>query len=212
MVFDFDYTLADSSEGVVECANFALGGLGLSSATSEAICQTIGLSLSDTFVKLVGREDVAQSKEFARLFVKRADEVMAALTVLYASVPRTVQRLRKNGLKLGIVSTKYRHRIEGILRRENLLEAFGAIIGGEDVARHKPDPAGLQRAGERLNSVPAQMLYVGDSVVDAETARRGGVAFAAVLSGVTSREVFCRYPVARIANDLTELADWLVNG
>jgi phosphoglycolate phosphatase len=120
--------------------------------------------------------------------------------------------LRQNGLKLGIVSTKYRYRIEGILRRENLLEAFDVVIGGEDVAQHKPDPAGLQRAGELLNSAPAQMLYVGDSVVDAEAARRGGVAFAAVLSGVTSKEDFCRYPVAKVANDLTALADWLMNG
>ena len=78
------------------------------------------------------------------------------------------------------------------------------------MAQHKPDPAGLWRAAERLSVVPAQILYVGDSVVDAETARRGGVAFAAVLTGVTSRESFGGYPVEHIATGLCDLADWLV--
>ncbi len=212
IAFDFDYTLADSSAGTVECVNFALNGLGLSHASPEAICQTIGLSLADTFVRLAGPGDSAQSEEFTRLFIKRADEVMAALTVLYPTMPLAVKQLKQNGLKLGIVSNKYRYRIEGILKRENLLEIFDVIVGREDVTRHKPDPAGLQMVRERLNGLPAQTLYVGDSVVDAETAQQDGVPFVAVLSGVTSREDFCHYSVTKIVEDLTRLADWLLEG
>ena len=53
------------------------------------------------------------------------------------------------------------------------------IVGGEDVEREKPDPAGLSAAVERLDVAPAALLYVGDSPTDAETARRAGVRFAA---------------------------------
>ena len=101
VIFDFDYTLADSSKGVVECINYALTNLGLPAASPEAIYTTIGLSLADTLARLTGQRLATQSREFAGLFTRHADEVMTASTVLYDSVPPAIQRLKKRGLKLG---------------------------------------------------------------------------------------------------------------
>jgi phosphoglycolate phosphatase len=205
VVFDFDYTLADSSRGVIECIDFALAELGFPAASAEAAKQTIGLSLVDGFRMLVGSQHMTKADEFARLFVQRADQVMADRTVLFESVPATIAVLKDRGFALGIVSTKFRYRIEAILERESLRDAFGVIVGGEDVAVHKPDPTGLLTAIERLSDVPQSTLYVGDSVTDAETAERAGVPFVAVLSGVTPREAFLDYPACRILKSLTEL-------
>ena len=44
VIFDFDYTLADSSQGAIECINFAFDQMGLDRVTDEAACRTIGLS------------------------------------------------------------------------------------------------------------------------------------------------------------------------
>jgi phosphoglycolate phosphatase len=205
VVFDFDYTLVDSSQGVIECIDFALETLGMPAVSAEAANQTIGLSLVDGFRMLVGPRPAAQADEFARLFVKRADEAMADLTVLFESVPVTIAALRARGFPLGIVSTKFRYRIEAILEREGLRDAFGVIVGGEDVAEHKPDPAGLFTAIERLGGTSESALYVGDSVTDAETARRAGVPFVAVLSGVTPREAFLDYHTYGILRNLSGL-------
>lgn len=207
IVFDFDYTLADSSRGGVECIDFALAEMGLPAASAEAAKQTIGLSLTEAFRELAGSQHIARADEFARLFVKRADEVMADLTVLFDAVPATIAALKVRDFSLGIVSTKFRYRIEAILEREGLRDAFGVIVGGEDVAEHKPDPTGLLTAIERLGGVPESALYVGDSVTDAETAKRAGVPFVAVLSGVTPREAFLSYPTYGILGSLSELAD-----
>ena len=209
VIFDFDYTLADSSRGVVECITFALDSLGLPTVSAEKACQTIGLSLGDTFVHLAGESAVAQSDEFARSFVERADEVMADLTILFESVPETIAVLKERGLSLGIVSTKFRYRIESILRREGVLDAFDAIIGGEDVPNHKPSPEGLRLAMERLGRSSLDCLYVGDSVVDAETAERARVPFVAILSGVTPREAFDAYDVCRVLGCVCDLPGWL---
>jgi len=213
VIFDFDYTLADSSKGVIECINFAFDELGLPTVSAEMACQTIGLSLSDTFLKLAGQQHIAKPvlersegcDEFVRLFIKRADEVVADLTVLFDSVPRTVELLKRHGVTLGIVSTKFRYRIETILRRENLLYPFEVIVGGEDVSEHKPDPEGLLTATERLGSVPSNCLYVGDSVTDAETAKRAAVPFVAVLSGVTPKDAFRNYDFYGILESLSEI-------
>lgn len=210
IIFDFDYTLADSSRGIAECINFALAELNLPQVPDEAAHRTIGLHLDDAFVQLAGDRHAAHRDEFRRHFARRADEVMNDRTVLFETVPGTVQRLKAQGKKLAIVSTKYRYRIADFLQRENLLESFDVIIGGEDVARHKPDPEGLHQAAERLNSHVHGALYVGDSVVDAEAARRAGIPFIAVLSGVTRREEFDGYPAAAVVDNLGQLHDWLV--
>ncbi len=207
MIFDFDYTLADSSRGVLECINYALEGLGLPKVAAEDAQGTIGLSLPNILVTLVGREQEGRAGEFARLFVEKANEVMTDQTEIFEGVPEVIRRLKAEGVTLGIVSTKFRRRIEEILGREDLREPFDVIVGGEDVSRHKPDPEGLLAAIERLGGSPSGSLYVGDSVTDAETARRAGVPFAAILNGVTPREAFKDYPAYRILDNLGDLID-----
>ncbi len=207
VIFDFDYTLADSSRGVLECINHAFKGMGLPKVVAEDAQRTIGLSLPNILVTLAGREHEGRAGEFARLFVEKANEVMTDLTFVFEEVPEVIRRLKDEGMAIGIVSTKFRRRIEEILGREDLLEPFDVIVGGEDVSRHKPDPEGLLAAIERLGGSPSGALYVGDSVTDAETARRAGVPFAAVLNGVTPREAFKDYPTYRILDNLGELID-----
>ncbi|MBN1993245.1 MAG: HAD-IA family hydrolase [Anaerolineae bacterium] len=205
ILFDFDYTLADSSQGVVECINFALTNLGLPEVSEERACRTIGLSLPDTFQILTGQNDVAQSNTFVRLFLQQADEVMADLTALFSTVPPTVTALKKRGLKLSIVSTKFRRRIKTVLAREGLADSFDVIIGGEDVANHKPNPEGLQMALDKLGCAPADSLYVGDSITDAETAARAAIPFVAVLSGVTPKDAFRGYAVYEFLENVGQL-------
>ena len=210
VVFDFDYTLADSSVPVIECVNYALGRLGLPAAPPEAIRRTIGLGLPETLQALAGEDALDRAGKFYDLFVERSDEVMLDGTVLLESVPEVVRELRRS-VTLGIVSSKYRSRIEAMLWRERLLDPFGAIVGGEDVPVLKPDPTGLRQVLEMLGSPPERSLYVGDTVTDAETARRAGVPFVAVLSGVTTRSELAMYPAVAILDDITELPI-LVNG
>lgn len=209
VIFDFDYTLADSSRGIEECINFALAGMGLPAVPAHAAHRTIGLHLSQAFLRLAGEEHAGRTEEFRGLFAQRADQVMNRLTVLFDTVPPTVKRLREQGKSLGIVSTKYRSRIQELLRRENILEGFDVITGGEDVERHKPDPEGLHHALSHLQRHAGETIYVGDSVVDAEAAQRAGIPFVAVLTGVTLREEFEGFPALRLVDDLRELADWL---
>jgi phosphoglycolate phosphatase len=205
VLFDFDYTLADSSRGVADCINYALRNLGLAPVSYEAACRTIGLSLEDTLLQVAGKAHADKSARFSRLFVARADRVMAEQTVLLASVPGVVRELRGRGLTLGIVSTKYRYRIEAILARESLLAFFQVIVGGEDVSSHKPNPESLLLALARLGQQPGGALYVGDSVTDAEAAQRASLPFVAVLSGVTPREAFEGYEVWAVLESLSEL-------
>lgn len=205
VLFDFDFTLADSSQGVVRCVNYALKQLGFNEFTEKEINKTIGLTLEHTFTRLVGEQHMDNIEKFKYFFIKKADEIMADFTKLFIETPRVIEKLYINGFKLGIVSTKFRYRIESILRREKLLDFFDVIIGGEDVSSLKPNPMGLLLAVQKLSLTSSEVTYIGDSTIDAETANNADIAFIAVLSGVTPRIVFNQYKVRAFLNNISEL-------
>jgi phosphoglycolate phosphatase len=202
VVFDFDYTLADSTVGVTDCVNYALRRMDLPTARRDAVKPLIGHSLVDMFSRLAGCQLTHRFDEFKRLFTERGDEAMVRGVRLFATTRPVIDRLLGLGLTLGIVSTKFRYRIETVLRRDGLDHAFMVVIGGEDVWDPKPDPTGLRVALASLGRSSSEVLYVGDSTVDAETARRADVSFCAVLSGTTPREAFAGYPTVAIIDDL----------
>lgn len=207
VIFDFDYTLGDSTNGIVHSANYALAGLGYAEKTVDGIKRTIGLSLKETFHVLTGNDDESAAAEFARLFRLKADEVMTENTVLYGGAKEVLSEFGDRGIKTGIVTTKFHYRIDAILRKFCAEELVNVIIGGEDVAREKPDPEGLLKAIELLGTERRGVLYVGDSTVDAKTARSAGVDFAAVLTGTTSD--FSEYDNVFVGENLYRVLDFV---
>ncbi|MFX0071450.1 MAG: HAD family hydrolase [Candidatus Hermodarchaeota archaeon] len=205
ILFDFDFTLADSSKGVEQCVSYGFEMLNLPIPSTQEIHKTIGLSLKDTFVKLAGIEYKNKAEAFSQFFIQKADEVMAELTIMFSVVPNIIHLLKNHGYILGIVSTKFRYRIRTILARDDLLESFDVIVGGEDVKTHKPHPESLLLAINILNLYPSQVLYIGDSLTDAETAKRAGISFLPVLSGMASQESFKKYKSVGIIKTLSEL-------
>ncbi len=194
VLFDFDFTLADSSVGITACINYGLTQLGLPEAPRNKIMKTIGLYIPEALVALVGEEYRCRGQEFFGYFTQKADEVMADGTHIYPAAGHIIPSLVRLGYRVGIVSTKYRYRIEGMMEEAGLLDCLDVIIGGEDVTRHKPAPGGLIKAAECLDLGVEDCLYVGDSHVDADAARSAEMPFVAVLSGTTTAEVFSEYP------------------
>ena len=95
VLFDFDYTLADSSLGVIDCVGFAARETGLPSPEPERIKQTIGLSLFDTFAYLwPDHFSEKNAGEFSLLFVKRADLSMAQQTRLFPGAAAAIKSMK----------------------------------------------------------------------------------------------------------------------
>lgn len=205
LIFDFDYTLADSSRGAVICINYALQSMGEASRSYDDCCSTIGLSLPETYKALTGKSNPKEKAIFYRLFVEKADEVMASSTELYDGVADMMRRLASDGFALGILSTKFRYRIQCILDRYNLPDQFAAIVGGEDVQNSKPDPEGLYQFFSKVPVKPEHAVLIGDSLTDAETARNGGIEFVAVLTGTTSAGDFVDYSPKALLESVVEI-------
>ena len=204
-LFDFDYTLADSSKGIVICFRNVLERHRHTGISDEQIKRTIGKTLVDSFSILTGIEDEAILEEYRKEYVKEADRFMTANTRLFPETVSVLQALKEKGANIGIISTKYRYRIMELAKDtvpEGIIEL---IVGGEDVKTAKPSPEGVFLALENLGTDKDTTLYIGDSIVDAETAQAAGMDFAGVLHGATTAEELEAYPHVAIMKDLTEL-------
>ena len=200
VLFDFDYTLGESEDGIVLCANHALAAMGLPPAPRQAIRRTIGLTLEAMYERLTGR-DGDEAAAFREAFIACADRHMTRHTTLYRGVPELLETLHGQGFALGVVTTKRSHRVREVLERHGLERFVAITVGIDSVPRPKPAPDGIRLAMTRLGADPSGTLFVGDSVVDGEAAARAGVPFAAVLTGATSRAELERWrPVAVLRN------------
>ena len=204
-LFDFDYTLADSSRGIVMCYQTVLNRHGYMDVSVEMIKSTIGKTLEDSFALMTGISDYDTLMTMKREYVAVADKIMTDNTKLFPETAEVLTRLKASGAKVGIISTKYRYRIKECLDRHIPADTIDLIVGGEDVSVAKPHPEGLLFAISHLNSGKEETLYIGDSVVDAETAAAAGVDFGAILHGVTTADELTRYPHVAVMSDLREL-------
>ena len=206
-VFDFDYTLGDATEGIVQCVQHALACMDVALCSREEIRRTVGHTLPDTFALLTGCRDRDQAQTFLRLFTEKADQVMTRNTSLFPDTVPTLCALRERGARIGVVTTKYHYRIDEILARFGITDLVDCVVGLEDVRRPKPDPEGLLLALETLGTPRDKALYVGDSTVDAGTAQRAGVDFIAVATGATPPDAFLAFPNRMVAASLSAILE-----
>ncbi len=206
-LFDFDYTLADSSRGIVTCFRNVLNQHGYTDVTDEDIKRTIGKTLEESFSILTGVTNEDQLAGFKSEYRKEADTHMTINTVLFLETKSVLLALKDAGAFIGIISTKYRYRIKEMLDQHFPGSFFNIIVGGEDVQTAKPSPEGLLFAIKQLHVTKTETLYIGDSTVDAATAKAAGVDFAGVTHGVTTAEELSKYPHWKIMNSLEELLE-----
>ena len=211
LFFDFDYTLGDSTPAILAGFRYAFTQLGLPEPEDEAVRRTIGMVLEDEYTTLSGDTDPGHRARFRQLYAEKAGPLQPKLTQLFPGAQALLEALHRAGVPVGVVSTKNTPILRAILEAQGVLPLLASVTGGDMVSRPKPDPEGLLAAIRVQVLEPGQALYCGDTLIDAETARRGGVPFCAVLNGTTGEAEFraSGLPFVHIAPDLGELKGWL---
>ena len=207
--FDFDYTLGDSTDSIVAGFQYGFTRLGWPAPDRETVRGTVGYLLEDAYTLLTGDASPEHRAAFRPLFLEAAQERQRRETKLFPGARELLWALKDQGVKLGIVSTKRSDTLEIILERHGVLDSLELVIGSDRVTRHKPDPEGLNAAMAALGVSREELLFCGDTVIDAQAAQNAGADFAAVLNGTTRAPAFAPYPCVHISPDLEDLRDWL---
>jgi phosphoglycolate phosphatase len=177
VVFDLDGTLIDSRRDLADATNALVAELGGQTLSVEAVTAMVG----EGAPLLVRRALTAagldpQTPGALERFLAHYDERLTVHTRPYEGLVDALSALRSEGCALAVLTNKPGRPSREILERLELARFFSQVIGGDTGAGRKPDPSGLLSLARRAQAAPSATVMVGDSPIDAETARRAGAA------------------------------------
>jgi phosphoglycolate phosphatase len=180
LVFDLDGTLVDSRQDITTAINRMRAGYGLPPLSLEQVVAMVGEGARVLIERAVGRElPAAEIEPALRRYLDYYDEVLLATTRPYPGVPELLAALAAV-YPVALLSNKGERPSRQILEGLDLAPYFRLVLGGDSLPSRKPDPAGLHLAAERLGVPVADLLLIGDTRIDAQTARAAGSLFALV--------------------------------
>lgn len=172
VVCDLDGTLLDSYGAITASVNHVRTLHGLPPLAESEVRRHVGRGVQHLLTHTVPGTDLERD---AARYQEHHPSVLASGTRLLPGVAATLPLLRRRGLRLAVCSNKPRPFTEELLGLFGLRDTFAVVIGPQDAARLKPAPDMLLAALTRLGVQPQEALYVGDMVVDVQTARAAGV-------------------------------------
>lgn len=184
IAFDLDGTLIDSAPDIHATANKVFLAKGLQPFPFATVRGFIGNGVPVLVSRLLQSQHLEATgtlhAELVDAFIKIYEEAFD-LTTLYPGVRSALDQLSAQGHRLGICTNKPEGPARAALRHFGLDRHFTSLIGGDSLPQRKPDPAPLLAALVALGTGPA--VFVGDSEVDAETARAAGIPLALFTEG-----------------------------
>jgi HAD superfamily hydrolase (TIGR01549 family) len=106
----------------------------------------------------------------------------------YPGIIALLECLRDGGVRMAVVTSKLGSGAREELERTGIAPFMEALVGAEDVPRHKPDPAPFRRVFQLMGGDPQPALMVGDTAADILGARNAGLASVAALWGARDRD------------------------
>lgn len=208
IVFDWDGTLVDSTQLIVDAIRAASVDAGLQPPEPLAARSIIGLGLPEALRTLFGSLDETLQQQltahYRYHYFARDHEVP-----LFEGVEEAIANLAEQGFMLAVATGKGRNGLNLSLQRSGLHQHFLATRCVDECCS-KPHPQMLLEIMDELGADPARTLMIGDTTYDMQMASNAGVASIAVSYGAQQLESLLPHgPVAHFDN-FTNLNQWLI--
>lgn len=187
-VFDLDGTLLNTLDDLADGVNEALAHFGYPLRTREEVRRFVGNGVRNLIVRaLPDGEDTPNFEEVYSYFRTYYATHSMIKTAPYPGITEMLTALKKNGVKIAVVSNKFEAAVKELCRLYfgNLVDV---AIGDLDTRPRKPAPDGTYAALREMGVLPEDAAFIGDSDVDIVTARNAGLTPIGVLWGFRDRD------------------------
>ncbi|ABE49591.1 MULTISPECIES: HAD-IIIA family hydrolase [Methylobacillus] len=207
IVFDWDGTLADSTQIIVDSIRRAAVETGLKDPGQEAASSIIGLGLREAIEQLFGvmtQEQIQQmAARYNMYYNAHQDDV-----VLFDHAYDTVRRLNEQGYMLGVATGKGRRGLNHALAHSGLGEFIHATRC-VDECPSKPHPQMLLELMGEFGVEPERTLMIGDTSFDLQMAQNAKVSSLGVTYGAHPLERLLPHSPLAHFDDFATLSQWL---
>ena len=214
LIFDWDGTLSDSAQLIVDAMQGAIAALGLPVREDEQIRELIGLSLEDGLKRLFPALD--QAALHALLGGYRRQWLSpsgggAAEAPLFAGAEDALNKLSVAGYGLAIATGKSRPGLDRSLRHHTAIRPLFWVTKTADETASKPDPKMLREILQELAVQPERALMIGDTEYDVAMARAIGMPALGVACGVHDAGRIRAAGALAVIESVRELPGWLLS-
>ena len=209
VIFDLDGTLLNTIEDLGNAANYALSQNGYPTHSLASYPFFVGNGVRNLIRKALPDDARTDSiiDSLLKDFKEYYNEHNTDCTKPYDGIVELLKKLQDNGVKMAVASNKYQQATEKIIASYFGDIDFVAVYGQRDGVNVKPDPSVVFSILADAKVPKSDVLYVGDSGVDMETARRACVDSVGVTWGFRSEKELNEYHADRIVNKVSDIFD-----
>ena len=189
IVFDFDGTLGDTLQLILQCNHETRRRMGAPRLPDQAITATIGIPLREGILQMnpgIRADDIPRwISTYREVFDEMKHQVIPAL---FPGVKETLAHLHSRGCTLTVASSRGADSLNDFLREMGIAPYISYVLGAEDVAHAKPHPEPVLKTMRELRFRPEDTLVVGDMPVDIQMGAGAGARTCGVTFGNSSRD------------------------
>ena len=218
VIFDLDGTLVETAPEIADAVNDTLREFDWPAVSQAQVEAWIGHGTSELLVQAVAGasatpvEQVCAAEwlpQVAVAFDRHYAARCGTRSRPYPQAREVLRYLRSRGVRLAVVTNKEARYTERVLGAHALTSLLDRVVSGDTLPRKKPDPAGVQACLGEFGVARERALFVGDSGVDAATARNAGVAVWLLPHGYNRGRPVAEARPDRIVADFGALRDAL---
>ncbi len=206
LIFDFDGTLADTHELIIQTNQEAMRQMGFPVLEDRVISRTIGLPLVEglktMFPELTQEDLPAWVKTYRRIFDQLKTQIIPDL---FPHVKETLETLHAQGYVLTVASSRLSLSLNDFLRNMGIAPYFSYVLGADNVSAAKPDPEPVLKTLRDLHFRADEALVVGDMPVDILMGARAGAFTCGVTYGNSNREALKEAGANHVLDDFGQL-------
>ena len=189
VIFDLDGTLLNTIADLAQSTNHALAALGYPTHEEKEYNFMVGNGINKLFERALPEESRTEENvlRVRKEFVPYYDQHNADKSRPYPGITELLDELQAKGLQLAVASNKYQAATEKLIAHYFPNIRFTAVFGQREGVNVKPDPTVVHDILQIAQLSTKDVLYVGDSGVDMQTANNAEVTSCGVTWGFRPR-------------------------
>ncbi len=188
VIFDLDGTLLNTLGDLHLSFNYALKTCGYKEFSYEEVKNFVGNGIKKAFERAVNdNRNEAAIEKLVEVFKAYYIEHMYELTVPYSGITKMLEKLNEKKYSMAIVSNKYDKAVKELCNKY-FSKYIKVAIGESNYIRKKPSSDGIIKALDELGKSLNDVIYVGDSEVDIQTAKNVNIPCISVLWGFKDKK------------------------